>query len=127
VRSLNRIYREEPALSVLDDTPEGFEWIDFHDADNTVWSFLRKSPAGVGHDLIAVVNATPVVRRGYRIGVPVAGDYTEILNSDAVAYGGGGVINGNLTAEHHAVHGRPFSLVVDLPPLAVMMIRVPRS
>ncbi len=148
VKRLNEIYRTEPALSALDDCPEGFEWIDFQDSENTIWSFLRKAPrtpheahsvpsaasrapGGVeenSSDLLVIVNATPVVRLGYRIGVPVAGSYVEIFNSDARGYGGSG-----FASRHHAeaeamgVHGRIHSIVLDLPPLAVLILKVPVS
>ena len=128
VRRLNGIYRSEPALFALDDRPEGFEWIDFHDADNTVWSFLRKAPAGSGApDLLVIVNATPVVRHEYRLGVPREGSYQEILNSDACEFGGSGAaMTGVRDATLQGAHGRPCSLVLDLPPLAVMILRVPQ-
>jgi len=89
VQHLNYIYKSEPALWQLDDTYEGFDWIDFHDADNSVVSFLRKSRDG---DAVAfVVNATPVVRYNYRLGVPESGFYREIINTDAETYGGSNV------------------------------------
>ena len=126
MKRLNEVYRSEPALTLLDDRPEGFEWIDFHDAENTVWSFLRKAPAGVGHDLLVVVNATPVVRHGYRIGVPVVGHYEQTLNSDAEQFGGSGcVINANIESVSIGAHGRDHSIVIDLPPLAVLILKVP--
>jgi len=91
VQHLNYIYKSEPALWQLDDTYEGFDWIDFHDADNSVVSFLRKSRDG---DAVAfVVNATPVVRYNYRLGVPESGFYREIINTDAETYGGSNVGN----------------------------------
>ncbi|MGI8480691.1 MAG: 1,4-alpha-glucan branching protein GlgB, partial [Chthoniobacterales bacterium] len=79
VQHLNYVYKNEPALWDLDDTHEGFEWIDFHDADNSVVAFLRKSLAG--DVIIFVVNATPIVRQGYRLGVPGDGFYREIINT----------------------------------------------
>ena len=129
VRRLNEIYRSEPALFALDDRSEGFEWIDFHDADNTVWSFLRKAPDGAeASDLLVIVNATPVVRHGYRVGVPRPGSYEEILNSDHHDFGGSGaVVNGVIHAEASGAHGRPCSIVMDLPPLAVVILRVTKG
>jgi len=129
VRRLNAIYRNEPALFALDGRPEGFEWVDFHDADNTVWSFLRKAPAGSGAtDLLVIVNATPVVRHGYRLGVPRSGSYQEILNSDACEFGGSGAVTIGLhDATTQGAHGRPCSIVMDLPPLAVVILRVPNA
>jgi 1,4-alpha-glucan branching enzyme len=126
VRDLNRIYSKEPALSLLDDRPEGFEWVDFHDAENTVWSFLRKASPGKGNDLLVVVNATPVVREGYRIGVSVAGNYSLVLNSDAPEFGGSGcMLRTNIESCELGAHGRMSSLEITLPPLAVLILKVP--
>jgi 1,4-alpha-glucan branching enzyme len=138
VKRLNEIYRTEPALFALDDRPEGFEWIDFHDSENTVWSFLRKAPQswqlgpagpavrGEEHssDLLVIVNATPVVRHGYRIGVPAAGSYVEILNSDESRFGGSGfAASHRVDAAETGAHGRTHSIVLDLPPLAVLILK----
>ena len=131
VRRLNEIYRSEPALTALDDRPDGFEWVDFHDAENTVWSFLRKAPCNdrdlrTSHDLLVVVNATPVVRHGYRIGAPFLGGYEEVLNSDDSQYGGSGCFpNQGIQSEAIPSHGRSHSIIVDLPPLAVLVLKVP--
>lgn len=129
VRRLNQIYRSEPALFALDDRSEGFEWIDFHDADNTVWSFLRKVPAGVdASDLLVIVNATPVVRHGYRVGIPRPGACQEILNSDHHDFGGSGAVANEVChTEASGAHGCPCSIVMDLPPLAVVILRVPKD
>ena len=126
VKRLNEVYRSEPALALLDDRPEGFEWIDFHDAENTVWSFLRKAPVGVGNDLLIVVNATPVVRRGYHIGVHATGTYAQVLNSDAEEFGGSGCMHmDNITSSEVGAHGRNHSIKLDLPPLAILILKVP--
>jgi len=126
VKRLNDMYRSEPALTLLDDRPEGFEWVDFHDAENTVWSFLRKAPEGAGHDLLVVVNAAPTIRHGYRIGVPVAGTYEPILNSDAEEFGGSGCARSiHIESSETGVQGRNQSIEVDLPPLAVLILKVP--
>jgi 1,4-alpha-glucan branching enzyme len=118
VQHLNWLYTSEPALFELDDTYEGFEWIDFHDADNTVWSFMRKAKQGA--TLVFTVNATPVVRGGYRVGVNDPGWYEEVLNTDAEGYGGGNIGNwGGKWAEPISWQGKPYSILVDLPPLAV--------
>jgi 1,4-alpha-glucan branching enzyme len=129
VRRLNEIYRSEPALFALDDRSEGFEWVDFHDADNTVWSFLRKASQGSGaSDLLVIVNATPVVRHGYRVGVPRPGAYEEILNSDHGDFGGSGAVANEVChAQASGAHGRACSIVMDLPPLAVVILRVPKD
>jgi 1,4-alpha-glucan branching enzyme len=127
VRRLNEIYRTEPALFALDDHPEGFEWVDFHDADNTVWSFIRKLSDGSGSSqLLVVVNATPVVRHGYRIGVPVSGSYEVILNSDHADFGGSGSLaDGVFHSEGSGAHGKDYSIAMNLPPLAVVILRIP--
>ncbi len=118
VQHLNWLYRSEPALFDQDDSYDGFEWIDFSDADNTVWSFLRKSKAG--DILLFIVNATPVVRPNYRVGVPKAGFYEEVLNTDAGNYGGSNVGNyGGKYADQQWWQDREHSILVDLPPLAV--------
>lgn len=118
VQHLNWLYQNEPSLWELDDTYEGYEWIDFSDADNSVWSFLRK--AKDGSSIAFVVNATPVVRGGYRVGVNSLGWYKEVLNTDAATYGGSNVGNyGGRHAEEWGWQGKPYSILVDLPPLAV--------
>jgi 1,4-alpha-glucan branching enzyme len=119
VAHLNWLYKNEPALWELDDTYEGFEWIDFHDADNSVIAFMRKAHNGA--PLVFVVNATPVVREWYRIGVPGEGFYEEILNTDAQTYGGSNVGNyGGMHAEPVSWQGQSHSIVLRLPPLATI-------
>ena len=122
VQHLNHTYRNEAALWDRDDSYEGFEWIDFHDADNCVVAFLRRSQAG---EVIAfVVNATPIVRYNYRLGVPQAGYYREIINTDAETYGGSNVGNlGGVEAQAMEWQSRTHSLVVNLPPLAVVAFK----
>ncbi len=122
VRDLNELYRGEEALWSLDDTFEGFEWIDFHDADHSVVAFLRKGADG--SLLVFVINATPVVRENYRIGVPHRGWYEEVLNTDADAYGGSGLGNfGGVTALELPWQGRSHALSLVLPPLSVVGFR----
>jgi 1,4-alpha-glucan branching enzyme len=122
VQHLNYLYRQEPAMYQLDDSYEGFEWIDFHDSDNSVVAFKRKALNG---DVLAfVVNATPVVREAYRIGVNGEGFYEEILNSDAETYGGSNVGNmGGVWAEPISWQGKTHSLLLRLPPLAVVGLK----
>ena len=121
VADLNRLYRERPALHELDFSDRGFSWIDCHDADQSVISWLRFGHEG---DPIAVVcNFTPVPRRDYRIGVPTAGEYEELLNSDSRHYGGSDMGNGGcLLAEDQPWMGRPASLLLTLPPLAAVLL-----
>lgn len=118
LQHLNWLYQNEPALSDQDDSYDGFEWVDFHDADNSVWSFIRKSRSG--EMILFVVNATPVVRGGYRLGLPGEGFYEEVLNTDAQTYGGSNVGNyGGQYAEPISWQGRAWSIQIDLPPLSV--------
>jgi 1,4-alpha-glucan branching enzyme len=122
VRDLNLVYRDVPALHLRDCEAEGFSWIDANDADDSVLSFLR---LGGPDDAPAVIlcNFTPVLRRGYRVGVPQAGHYREVLNSDAAAYGGSNVGNGGaVEAEPTPWHGRPHSINLILPPLAGLIL-----
>ncbi|GAC1508085.1 MAG: 1,4-alpha-glucan branching protein GlgB [Chloroflexota bacterium] len=122
VRDLNGLLRARPALYELDERPEGFEWIDYQDADNSVLVFRRVSRGGED-DVIVVCNFTPVVRHAYRIGLPKDGPYLEILNTDAEEYGGSGVRPAlSIQAENVAWHGRPYSCEVTLPPLAVFVL-----
>ena len=122
IQHLNYLYKEEPALWQLDDSFEGFEWIDFHDAESSVVAYLRK--AENGSKLLFVVNATPVPRHGYRIGVPDEGWYEEVLNTDAETYGGSNTGNfGGKHADPVAWQGQAQSLSISLPPLAVVAFR----
>ena len=125
VQHLNYLYKSEPALWQLDDTHEGFEWIDFHDAEKSVVSFLRKSRES---DIVLfVVNATPVVRYDYRLGVPEAGFYREIINTDGETYGGSNVGNfGGVPSQEFPWMGREHSILVHLPPLATLAFRLER-
>jgi 1,4-alpha-glucan branching enzyme len=123
VRELNRVYRETAALHELDFSGEGFEWIDWQDADSSVLCWLRR--ARDGSFVICVSNFTPLVRAGYRIGVPQAGLYTELINTDSVEYGGSGVgLGQDLPTEDVPAHGRGQSLQLDLPPLATLVLKI---
>jgi 1,4-alpha-glucan branching enzyme len=122
VRQLNALLRGEPALSELDFVPEGFEWINVHDAEHSVFSFLRRSRAG--GELLVVANATPVPRLGYRVGLPVPGYWREILNTDAACYGGSNLGNaGGSHSEAQGWDGRDHSLVLTLPPLGLLVLK----
>ena len=123
VQHLNYVYRNEPALWDQDDSYAGFEWIDFHDADNSVVAFMRKSREG---EVIAfVVNATPLVRYNYRLGVPEAGFYREIVNTDAETYGGSNVGNyGGAKSEEVPWMAREHSILIHLPPLATVAFKL---
>ncbi|MFL6197658.1 MAG: 1,4-alpha-glucan branching protein GlgB [Thermoanaerobaculia bacterium] len=125
LEDLNRLYREEPALHELDASPDGFEWIDANDALNSVLTFLRKSEDGRAVFLV-VLNFTPVPRQGYRVGVPRRGLWSEVLNSDAAEYQGSGVGNmGEVEAAEVPLHGRSWSLTLNLPPLGAVFFKAP--
>lgn len=122
VRDLNRVYRETPALYRNDTRPEGFEWIDSTDAEASVYAWVRKGAEG-DPMVVAVVNMTPVLRQ-YRVGLPAGGDWAELLNTDAAAYGGGNRGNlGGVIAEEVQCHGRPWSAVVTVPPLSAVYFK----
>lgn len=123
IRDLNRIYATEPALHGTDADPSGFEWAVVDDSGNSVFAMLRLAKDG-GSIILAVSNMTPVPRLSYRIGVPKAGLWQEILNTDAGIYGGSNFGNGGaLQAEDVSSHGRPFSLNLMLPPLSTILLR----
>jgi 1,4-alpha-glucan branching enzyme len=123
VGQLNKTYRAQPALHVLDNDPAGFEWVDCNDNAASTISLLRKSERPEETVLI-VCNFTPVPRMGYRVGVPHRGYWRELLNSDAKEYAGSGMGNlGGVNAEEEPMHGRPFSLTLTLPPLAALFFK----
>ena len=123
MQHLNWLYTHEPSFYELDDSYEGYEWIDFSDADNSVWSFMRKSRSG--ERILFVVNATPVVRGGYRVGVPHPGFYEEILNTDAETYGGSNAGNYGGVQAHAdwSWQNQPHSIEINLPPLSVIAFK----
>jgi 1,4-alpha-glucan branching enzyme len=149
VRDLNRVYRAQPALYDADFDPGGFSWIDCNDHEHSIIALTRQAvrPSGsqaVGPSgsptsakatvskqgdtasdiLIAVVNFTPVPRRDYRLGVPQAGRYEEVLNSDAELYGGSNIgNNGVVKADETPSHGHRFSLSLSVPPLGFLLLK----
>ncbi|HLG86669.1 MAG TPA: 1,4-alpha-glucan branching protein GlgB [Alphaproteobacteria bacterium] len=127
VRDLNRVYRAEPSLFQRDTRSDGFEWIDASDAPASVLSFLRRGERADEH-IIIVCNFTPVVREGYRLGVPEEGGYRELINTDSEYYGGSNVGNGPwLGTEPIACHGRPYSILLTLPPLGTLVLKYSRA
>jgi 1,4-alpha-glucan branching enzyme len=123
MRDLNQAYASEPALHQCDFDPAGFQWIDCNDSDNSVVSLIRRA---TNHEdfVIAIFNFTPVPRHGYVIGVPPAGSYDEVINSDAGAYGGSNLGNdGTVIPEPIAAHGYGQSLRMTLPPLAFLLLK----
>ncbi|HYN08901.1 MAG TPA: 1,4-alpha-glucan branching protein GlgB [Vicinamibacterales bacterium] len=124
VADVNRRYRAEAALHELDFEPRGFEWIDCNDHESSVVALIRRA-RDPDDWLVAVLNWTPIIRRGYRIGVPASGFYRELVNSDAGVYGGSNVGNGGGSAtEAIPAHGHPYSLNLTLPPLGALILKL---
>ncbi len=127
VADLNRLYRREPALHELDFEPGGHEWIDCADVEKSIISYLRRGRSDEDA-LLIICNCTPVPRYRYRIGAPAGGRWREVLNSDAVEYGGSGCGNlGGVDADPVLCHGRPYSLSLTLPPLSVLIFKHDRE
>ena len=125
VRDLNHLYTSEPALHEVDVRPPGFQWIDCNDSDNSVVAMLRFA-ADPDDFLVCVFNFTPRPRYDYMFGVPRAGAYVEVLNSDAAAYGGGNVGNDGLVVTMPVPsHGYPDAVRLTLPPLGCLILRPP--
>ncbi len=121
VRDLNRLYRELPALHRHDFDQQGFEWIDCHDSDHSILSFIRHAD---GQSLVCLFNFTPVPREDHRVGLPCDGSYREILNTDAAHYGGTNLGNaGHVKAEQTPWRDRPCSALVTLPPLGAVFLQ----
>jgi len=127
VGDLNRILRDEKALHEMDFDPRGFQWIDVTDADHSVVSLIRrgKMPEDI---VVAVFNFTPVPRHNYQIGIPGAGWWAEVLNSDAPLYGGSGMGNmGGVEAVPVSMHGHSHSVTLTLPPLGALFLKPARG
>jgi 1,4-alpha-glucan branching enzyme len=123
VGDLAAVYRRQPALYQRDYDPAGFQWIDCNDNENSVISFIRRA-ADPSDLLVVLMNLTPVPRLEYVVGVPTAGGYTEILNSDAEAYGGSNLGNGgHVSTRPEPAHGHAQSLQVTLPPLSCLILK----
>ncbi|MBI2080847.1 MAG: 1,4-alpha-glucan branching protein GlgB [candidate division NC10 bacterium] len=123
VSHLNALYRNEPALYEWDCEVPGFEWVDANDSDQSVLTFLRRGRS-TGTLLLVAANFTPVPRPNYRVGVPRGGFWREVLNSDALEYGGSGWGNlGGVQSVPVPCHGRAYSLTLTLPPLAAVFFR----
>ncbi|WP_304640223.1 1,4-alpha-glucan branching protein GlgB [Pseudomonas sp.] len=126
LKDLNRIYREEPALHQLDGKAEGFEWLIGDDEANSVYAWLRKGESGV--PLLVVHNFTPAVRENYRIGVPLEGAWSVLLNSDAEHYAGSNAgCYTEILTDDQVSHGQACSLNLTLPPLATLILRPQRG
>ncbi len=122
VTQLNRVYRSTPALYQLDFSPAGFEWVAADDAQASVYAFLRKPREG-GASVLVVSNMTPVPRSNYRLGVPMTGFWRELINSDALEFGGAGWGNlGGVAAAPAPSHGQAHSVDLTLPPLSTLIL-----
>jgi 1,4-alpha-glucan branching enzyme len=123
VADLNKVYRNEPSLYQLDFEPAGFEWIDCGDVSKSIFSLIRKGHTA-DDPILVVCNFTPETHFNYDIGVPLPGTWQEVLNSDATRYGGSGQGNPDaLKASNKAMHGRPYSITLIIPPLAVIFLK----
>ncbi|MHB1064523.1 MAG: 1,4-alpha-glucan branching protein GlgB [Georgenia sp.] len=122
VRDLNRLYREHPAMWSEDFSHRGFEWIEAGDGDHNVLGYLRRSTDGADV-VVCVVNFAGTPHEGYRLGLPHAGDWLEVLNTDSPIYGGSGVGNlGRVAAEELSWHGRPASVRLRVPPMGAVFL-----
>jgi 1,4-alpha-glucan branching enzyme len=127
VAGLNQLYRDEPALHRGDTDAgaggPGMQWVEAHDPERAVFAWLRTDPTGAARPVLVVVNATPTPQHNYRLGVPVPGEWTELLNTDASAFGGSGMGNlGGVTASPLDSHDHHQSIVVTIPPLAAVAL-----
>jgi len=123
VRDLNRLLKSEGPLHEVDFDPAGFEWIDCHDSQQSVLSYVRRGKNPI-HKTVCVFNFTPVPRFNYRLGVSESGYWEELLNTDSGIYGGSDLGNaGGVMAENHSMHGHPYSLNLTLPPLSAILFR----
>lgn len=123
VRDLNMLYKKEKALWELDCTSEGFNWIDHSNADQSIISYVRKSKDKDDY-LMIICNFTPVHYSKYKVGIPRITDYEEIFNSDRDIYGGTNIRNtGTIKPLNEEMHGMPFSVVLEIPPLSTIILK----
>ena len=122
VRELNRVEADHPGLWAADFTAEGFRWLDAADRAASVYAFARSTGHGAPANVVVVANLTPVPRYGYRVGLPVAGEWREVLNTDDQRWGGSGVANSDVVADAIPWQGCEQSAVLTLPPLAVVWL-----
>jgi len=125
LRDLNRVYRPETELWELDSKPEGFHWIDVDNRMENIVAFLRRPSEG-GRELVCVGNFSAVTRNGYRLGLPRAGEYRPVINTDAEVYSGVGALPvDTLVAEEKQLREFEYSVSVDLPPLSTLWFEGP--
>ena len=120
VQELNKLYKKEKALFAKNYSPDGYEWIDYSDHENSVLSFIRKSEK---EQLIVVLNYSPVVRENYRIGVSTTSNFKEVFNSDKKKYWGSGIVNKEIKNQKTPSHSRSNSIELTLPPLAGLILK----
>ena len=126
VEDLNKIYKEHGELWTADGEPAGFEWIEVNNAAENIIAFRRISPA-TGREIICIGNFSPLIREGHRLGLPRAGEYRQLLNTDEEKYGGGGFgVVESITAEAVPSHGLEYSALITLPPLGTMWFEAPQ-
>lgn len=127
IRDLNRIYRADNSLWEADSDPAGFQWIDADNASENIVSFIRRSPS-TGGEMVCVCNFSPVPRAEHQLGLPRAGKYKLIVNTDSESYGGSGSrVATVVKAEKKPLHGQEYSATISLPPMATLWFEVPRS
>ncbi|MCL6615610.1 MAG: alpha amylase C-terminal domain-containing protein, partial [Anoxybacillus ayderensis] len=127
VKSLTHFYKKQRALYECDHDPNGFEWIDVNNAEQSIFSFIRRGKKEEDA-LIVVCNFTNIVYEDYKIGVPLLTSYREVFNSDDVMYGGAGHINKKpLVAHEEPYHGKPYHIRMTIPPYAITILRPTRK
>jgi len=127
VKDLNTYYKNTPALYEKQFEPDGFEWVEHHDAESSFIAYLRKGEAGTAVQLV-VCNFTPIIRNGFRVGVPEKGVWKEVFNTDDIKYNGSGVLNpGKLVANELPWHGQSHSISIELPPLAMVAFEITKK
>jgi len=123
VRELNVLYRDNPSLWEVDFSHTGFKWMDFNDVDNSIVSFARFAKDQADH-LVCLFNFTPETHYNYKVGVPTANDYREILNSDSDRFGGSNIHNPQLKKPHHEQFSEaPYHITVSVPPLGGIILQ----
>ncbi|MEZ4516376.1 MAG: alpha amylase C-terminal domain-containing protein [Chloroflexota bacterium] len=122
VQELNRLLATERPLYEDDYSWDGFQWLDLHDYERSILAYIRKSPS-TGESIQTVLNFTPVVRHGYRLGVPEPGIYEELFTSDDEKYGGSGIVNTPRPSMDIPAHGQPHSIEMMLPPLGAVYLK----
>jgi 1,4-alpha-glucan branching enzyme len=123
VKSLNKLYRSEPALYEFSFSPEGFEWLSADDADHSIFAYIRKGHKA-SDTLIVILNMTPVYRENYRMGLPFRADWKEIFNSDRTEFFGSGKLNlETFVPENIPANGRECSIQINIAPLGAMVLK----